>query len=97
MDPPQIPLDPLLDCHQLPAIASDDKDHHVKKVRHRHTPVQLAALNALFVKTDHPSLDERTTLAARLGMLVSLFLVNYNIVADTIAQGDQDSERMVSE
>ena len=79
MDSSQNSLDPLLDCHQLPTIASDDKDLHVKKPRHRHTPVQLAALNALFVKTEHPSLDERTTLAARLGMLVSPILVKYNI------------------
>lgn len=57
-----------MDRHQLPTIASEDKDQHVKKARHRHTPVQLTALNALFDKAEHPSLDERTSLAARLGM-----------------------------
>ena len=42
-----------------------------KKPRHRHTPEQLAALNELFAKNEHPSLEERTALAERLGMCVS--------------------------
>lgn len=39
-----------------------------KKPRHRHSPVQLAALNELFDRNEHPSLEERTELAERLGM-----------------------------
>lgn len=39
-----------------------------KKPRHRHSPGQLAALNELFDRNEHPSLDERTELAERLGM-----------------------------
>lgn len=62
------PPDAVLDHHQLPNIATEDKDLHVKKARHRHTPAQLTALNALFDKAEHPPLDERTSLATRLGM-----------------------------
>ncbi|KAF5332550.1 hypothetical protein D9611_005085 [Ephemerocybe angulata] len=39
-----------------------------KKPRHRHSPEQLAALNELFDKNEHPPLDARTALAERLGM-----------------------------
>ncbi|KAI0068046.1 hypothetical protein BV25DRAFT_1834364 [Artomyces pyxidatus] len=39
-----------------------------KKPRHRHTAVQLAALNELYDKNEHPSLDQRTSLAERLAM-----------------------------
>lgn len=39
-----------------------------KKPRHRHSPVQLAALNELFDRNEHPSLEERTELAERLRM-----------------------------
>ncbi|KAG5718697.1 Zinc finger homeobox protein 3 [Termitomyces sp. T112] len=39
-----------------------------KKPRHRHTPAQLAALNELFDKNEHPSLESRSSLAERLGM-----------------------------
>ncbi|KIJ66404.1 hypothetical protein HYDPIDRAFT_26755 [Hydnomerulius pinastri MD-312] len=39
-----------------------------KKPRHRHSPTQLAALNELFDKNEHPSLDERSELAEKLGM-----------------------------
>ena len=39
-----------------------------KKPRHRHSPVQLAALNELFERNEHPALEERTELAQRLGM-----------------------------
>jgi hypothetical protein len=44
-----------------------------KKPRHRHSPAQLAALNELFEKTEHPSLEQRISLAERLGMYVLLF------------------------
>ena len=43
-----------------------------KKYRHRHSPSQLAALNDLYHKSDHPPLDQRINLAERLGMLVLL-------------------------
>ncbi|KAI0049287.1 hypothetical protein FA95DRAFT_907820 [Auriscalpium vulgare] len=39
-----------------------------KKPRHRHTALQLAALNELYDRNEHPSLDERTALAERLEM-----------------------------
>ncbi|KAF8807943.1 homeobox-domain-containing protein [Phlegmacium glaucopus] len=39
-----------------------------RKQRHRHSPQQLAALNDLFDKSEHPSLDKRSELAERLGM-----------------------------
>ncbi|KAF9015741.1 hypothetical protein BDQ17DRAFT_1418780 [Cyathus striatus] len=41
-----------------------------KKPRHRHSPAQLAALNELFDKNEHPPLEQRTALAERLGMCV---------------------------
>ncbi|TFK26803.1 hypothetical protein FA15DRAFT_654141 [Coprinopsis marcescibilis] len=39
-----------------------------KKPRHRHAPEQLAALNELFDKDEHPPLEIRSVLAERLGM-----------------------------
>ncbi|KAF8640904.1 hypothetical protein AX17_000552 [Amanita inopinata Kibby_2008] len=39
-----------------------------KKPRHRHSPTQLAALNELFEKNEHPPLELRISLAERLGM-----------------------------
>ncbi|KAG6842401.1 hypothetical protein C0991_007531 [Blastosporella zonata] len=52
---------------------SDPANHDVpkdkqKKPRHRHSPAQLAALNELFDKNEHPPLDLRASLADRLGM-----------------------------
>ena len=41
-----------------------------KKPRHRHSPHQLAALNQLFDQNEHPSLEQRSALAERLGMYV---------------------------
>ncbi|KAI0931386.1 hypothetical protein AcW2_000288 [Taiwanofungus camphoratus] len=43
-------------------------DNHPKKPRHRHSAFQLAALNELYDKNEHPPLEERTALAERLGM-----------------------------
>ncbi|PFH52300.1 hypothetical protein AMATHDRAFT_57354 [Amanita thiersii Skay4041] len=40
----------------------------LKKPRHRHTPAQLAALNELYEKNEHPPLELRISLAGRLGM-----------------------------
>ncbi|KAG1857617.1 hypothetical protein C8R48DRAFT_276538 [Suillus tomentosus] len=45
-----------------------DKGPSAKKPRHRHSPNQLAALNELYEKNEHPSLDDRTDLAEKLGM-----------------------------
>ncbi|KAJ7038176.1 hypothetical protein C8F04DRAFT_1089811 [Mycena alexandri] len=39
-----------------------------KRGRHRHSPVQLAALNELWEETEHPSLAQRTALAASIGL-----------------------------
>ncbi|KAH9968675.1 hypothetical protein BC827DRAFT_1257702 [Russula dissimulans] len=39
-----------------------------KKPRHRHSAIQLAALNELYDRNEHPSLDDRTSLAEKLGM-----------------------------
>jgi hypothetical protein len=63
------------------AIQDDEKPHKksldpettekatsAKKPRHRHSPTQLAALNELYDKNEHPSLDDRTDLAEKLGM-----------------------------
>ena len=47
------------------------KAEQPKKPRHRHSPHQLAALNELYDKTEHPSLEDRTALAERLGMYVT--------------------------
>ncbi|KAF9270765.1 homeobox-domain-containing protein [Marasmius fiardii PR-910] len=52
-------------AHTSPSDASRDRQ---KKPRHRHSPAQLAALNELFDRNEHPSLDLRVSLAERLGM-----------------------------
>ncbi|KAI8990612.1 hypothetical protein BD414DRAFT_507136 [Trametes punicea] len=49
-------------------LPSKDKADQQKKPRHRHSAFQLAALNELYEKNEHPSLEERTALAQRLGM-----------------------------
>lgn len=51
--------------------ASMDKAQ-AKKPRHRHSAHQLALLNELYDRDEHPPLDDRTQLAERLGMCVSL-------------------------
>ncbi|EGN93170.1 hypothetical protein SERLA73DRAFT_163673 [Serpula lacrymans var. lacrymans S7.3] len=62
-----------------PVITNDDNVQHQsstssttasqnKKPRHRHSPAQLAALNELFDRNEHPSLDDRSSLADKLGM-----------------------------
>ncbi|KAJ7146239.1 hypothetical protein C8R44DRAFT_756948 [Mycena epipterygia] len=40
----------------------------VKKPRHRHSAVQLAALNDVYDQTEHPTLIQRTALAQSLGL-----------------------------
>lgn len=49
-------------------IPPDPTKDKLKKPRHRHSPAQLAALNELYDKNEHPALDLRTSLAERLGM-----------------------------
>ncbi|KAI0778788.1 hypothetical protein BD413DRAFT_601471 [Trametes elegans] len=50
------------------ALQSKDRPEQQKKPRHRHSASQLAALNELYEKNEHPSLEDRTALAQRLGM-----------------------------
>ncbi|KAI0828894.1 hypothetical protein BC628DRAFT_1315877 [Trametes gibbosa] len=47
---------------------SKDRADQQKKPRHRHSATQLAALNELYEKNEHPSLEDRTALAHKLGM-----------------------------
>ncbi|KAI0756284.1 hypothetical protein C8Q80DRAFT_1093182 [Daedaleopsis nitida] len=63
-------MHPSLALWDQPAAASSNMPpaEQPKKPRHRHAPNQLAALNELYDKTEHPSLEERTALAERLGM-----------------------------
>ena len=90
---------------ESPAASSKlPSGHHLKadqpkKPRHRHAPHQLAALNELYDKTEHPSLEERTALAELLGMYVtpSLCLVCYLLNFPPIMQGDKDGQLLVSE
>ena len=51
---------------------TDSSKERTKKPRHRHSAFQLAALNELYERNEHPSLDDRTTLAENLGMFVLL-------------------------
>ncbi|KAG5645355.1 hypothetical protein DXG03_006417 [Asterophora parasitica] len=44
-----------------------------KKARHRHSPAQLAALNELYDKNEHPALELRSSLAEQLGIHPSEF------------------------
>jgi hypothetical protein len=59
-------MSPMRSVHVEHALSLVDK--HAKKQRHRHSQVQLAALNDLYEKTKHPSLEDRTSLAESLGM-----------------------------
>ncbi|CCM03656.1 uncharacterized protein FIBRA_05800 [Fibroporia radiculosa] len=52
----------------MTAGANQERIEQPKKPRHRHSAFQLAALNELYDKSEHPSLEERTSLAERLGM-----------------------------
>ncbi|KAI0640024.1 hypothetical protein C8Q77DRAFT_1214369 [Trametes polyzona] len=66
-------MHPSLSAHwdQPPAASSKlppSKVDQQKKPRHRHSASQLAALNELYEKNEHPSLEDRTALAQRLGM-----------------------------
>ncbi|KAL1951340.1 hypothetical protein VTO73DRAFT_489 [Trametes versicolor] len=67
-------LHPSLANWDQPSAASSklpsakDRSDQAKKPRHRHSASQLAALNALYEKNEHPPLEDRTALAHRLGM-----------------------------
>lgn len=69
-------LHPSLANWDQPSAASSklpsakDRSDQAKKPRHRHSASQLAALNALYEKNEHPPLEDRTALAHRLGMYV---------------------------
>ncbi|KAF9245688.1 hypothetical protein BU15DRAFT_40442 [Melanogaster broomeanus] len=64
----------LLDEEKPSKRSNKPRDHETtdkassKKPRHRHSPAQLACLNALFDRNEHPSLDERNELARKLEM-----------------------------
>jgi hypothetical protein len=71
------------------------------KGRNRHLPHQTDALNEVFERTEHPSLEERTDLAKRLGMWVVLFLpiplcVRYS-PSPIAFQGNQGRQLVVPE
>jgi hypothetical protein len=52
------------------ALSAHDPKDKPKKPRHRHSAWQLAALNELYDRDEHPPLDARTSLAEKLGMEV---------------------------
>ena len=75
--PPSLMVPSYPDWSQSPATANEklngsaSADHQKdkpKKPRHRHSAYQLAALNELYDKNEHPPLEERTALAERLSM-----------------------------
>ena len=63
-----------------PSPSYHDSKDKPKKPRHRHSAFQLAALNELYDRDEHPPLEERTSLAERLGMSVILPLICYFVV-----------------
>jgi hypothetical protein len=84
---PDSPLSPKVDLPPTPtpttttttapnstATAKISKEDRQTKGRNRHAPFQTEALNQVFARTDHPTLQERTDLAKRLSMYVSSLL-----------------------
>lgn len=65
-------MDPSFSSWSTEPNDQDSLKERSKKPRHRHSAFQLAALNELYDRNEHPSLDDRTTLAEKLGMYVSL-------------------------
>ena len=61
---------------QLSSDHLDNTKDKPKKPRHRHSPTQLVALNELYDKNEHPSLELRSSLAERLGMYDNLLYLN---------------------
>ena len=54
-----------------------------KKPRHRHSAYQLAALNQLYERNEHPSLDDRTNLAEKIGMYAILVPLSFPLLYDS--------------
>ncbi len=109
---PSPDMHPSLAHWDQPAAASsklplkEPKQEQPKKPRHRHSPMQLAALNELYDKTEHPSLEDRTALAERLGMYVTMPalvpsgcppIVDGHSPSSDGTQGDKDGQLVVSE
>lgn len=61
-------MDPSYSSWPTEPNDQDSLKERSKKPRHRHSAFQLAALNELYERNEQPSLDDRTTLAERLGM-----------------------------
>lgn len=61
-------MDPSFSSWSTEPNDQDSLKERSKKPRHRHSAFQLAALNELYERNEHPSLDDRTTLAEKLGM-----------------------------
>ncbi|KAF7784183.1 transcriptional regulator family: Homeodomain [Agaricus bisporus var. burnettii] len=84
------------DSMSLPDI---DTKPSQKKPRHRHSPAQLAALNELFDKNEHPSLELRSALADRLGMetkTVNAWFQNKRASTKKRSKGTQSADIPVS-
>ena len=86
--------------------SKDAKTDQPKKPRHRHAPHQLAALNELYERTEHPTLEQRTALAEKLGMYVSDPLCRHCLPGAPLRaarsdglmlQGNKDGQLVVSE
>ena len=67
-----ITMDPSFSSWSTEPNDQDSLKERSKKPRHRHSAFQLAALNELYERNEHPSLDDRTTLAEKLGMYALL-------------------------
>jgi hypothetical protein len=65
-------MDPSFSSWSTEPNDQDSLKERSKKPRHRHSAFQLAALNELYERNEHPSLDDRTTLAEKLGMYAPL-------------------------
>lgn len=81
-----------------PSPSYHDPKDKPKKPRHRHSAFQLAALNELYDRDEHPPLEERTSLAERLGMSVcSVLLSRYGRLIAGELQGGEDGQCLVPE
>ncbi len=65
-------MDPSFSAWSTEPNDKDALKERSKKPRHRHSAFQLAALNELYERHEHPSLDDRTNLAEKLGMYAFL-------------------------
>jgi len=69
--------DTLANIDMPPPASQSPIDNKQKKPRHRHSPNQIAALNEVYEKDEHPDLAVRTSLAASLGMYVDESSLSY--------------------